>query len=121
MTNRRFWRVLSLVILIAISAFCIFNLCFIVPKFEQIYAFAFPGRPLPGLTLFVLGSRYPLIAITALYPLAGMVLLRRNHPATLVCLNLGTLLGFIELALVTLALFLPMCDGIIVGMSESQR
>ncbi len=121
MSNRRFWKVLSLVILIAISASCIFTLCFIIPKFEQIYADAMPGKPLPRLTLLLLDSRFPLMAINALWPLAGIVLLMRNHRSTMVWLNLGTLLGFIELALVTLALFLPMCDGIIVGMSESQR
>ena len=111
---------LSLVILITISAACIFTLCFIVLKFEQIYADAMPGKPLPGLTLLVLGSRFPLIAINALWPLAGIVLLMRNHRSTMIWLNLGTVLGLIELIVTVVALFLPMVSHI-VGMSETSR
>ncbi len=47
-----FYPIIVLVIAIAIMAFL---LVFIVPKFEQIFADMLDGRPLPGLTQFVIG------------------------------------------------------------------
>ncbi len=48
-----FYPVIVLVIAIAIMAFL---LVYIVPKFEQIFADMLGGKPLPGLTQFVIGT-----------------------------------------------------------------
>ena len=48
-----FYPIIVLVIAVAIMAFL---LVYIVPKFEQIFADMLEGRPLPGLTQFVIGT-----------------------------------------------------------------
>jgi type IV pilus assembly protein PilC len=44
-----------IVVLVIASAILSFLLTFIVPKFQQIFTDALPGKPLPGITLFVIG------------------------------------------------------------------
>ena len=48
-----FYPIIVLIIAVAIMAFL---LVYIVPKFEQIFADMLEGRPLPGLTQFVIGT-----------------------------------------------------------------
>jgi type IV pilus assembly protein PilC len=47
--------VYPLVVLVIAAAILTFLLIFIVPKFQQIFQDALPGKPLPGVTLFVIG------------------------------------------------------------------
>src|ERR1700735_363617 len=47
-----------IVVLIIATAILSFLLVFIVPKFQQIFADALPGHPLPGVTLFVIGCSH---------------------------------------------------------------
>jgi type IV pilus assembly protein PilC len=46
--------VYPLVVLVIAGAILSFLLIFIVPKFQQIYSDALPGKPLPGITMFVI-------------------------------------------------------------------
>jgi type IV pilus assembly protein PilC len=54
--------VYPLVVLVIAMVILSFLLVFIVPKFQQIFADALPGQPLPGITLFVIGLSHLLIS-----------------------------------------------------------
>jgi type IV pilus assembly protein PilC len=54
--------VYPIVVLVIASAILSFLLVFIVPKFQQIFAEALPGKPLPGITLFVIGCSHLLVS-----------------------------------------------------------
>lgn len=54
--------VYPIVVLVIAVAILSFLLVFIVPKFQQIYTDALPGKPLPGITLFVIGLSHILVA-----------------------------------------------------------
>jgi type IV pilus assembly protein PilC len=53
--------VYPLVVLVIASAILTFLLIFIVPKFQQIFTDALPGKPLPGVTLFVIFCSHALV------------------------------------------------------------
>jgi type IV pilus assembly protein PilC len=50
--------VYPLVVLVIAAAILTFLLIFIVPKFQQIFNDALPGKPLPAVTLFVIGCSH---------------------------------------------------------------
>jgi type IV pilus assembly protein PilC len=50
--------VYPLVVLVIAAAILSFLLIFIVPKFQQIFQDALPGKPLPAVTLFVIGCSH---------------------------------------------------------------
>jgi type IV pilus assembly protein PilC len=54
--------VYPIVVLVIAVAILSFLLVFIVPKFQAIFADALPGKPLPGITLFVIGVSHALIS-----------------------------------------------------------
>jgi len=54
--------VYPVVVLVIASAILSFLLIFIVPKFEQIFKDALPGKPLPGITLFVINCSNLLVS-----------------------------------------------------------
>jgi type IV pilus assembly protein PilC len=54
--------VYPLVVLVIAAAILTFLLIFIVPKFQQIFTDALPGKPLPGVTLFVIWCSHTLVA-----------------------------------------------------------
>jgi type IV pilus assembly protein PilC len=54
--------VYPLVVLVIAMAILSFLLVFIVPKFQQIFADALPGQPLPGITVFVITLSHLLIS-----------------------------------------------------------
>jgi type IV pilus assembly protein PilC len=54
--------VYPLVVLVIAAAILTFLLIFIVPKFQQIFQDALPGKPLPGVTLFVIWCSHTLVA-----------------------------------------------------------
>jgi type IV pilus assembly protein PilC len=54
--------VYPLVVLVIASAILTFLLIFIVPKFQQIFADALPGKPLPSVTLFVIACSNLLVS-----------------------------------------------------------
>jgi type IV pilus assembly protein PilC len=53
--------VYPLVVLVIAAAILTFLLIFIVPKFQQIFQDALPGKPLPEVTLFVIGCSHLLV------------------------------------------------------------
>ena len=54
--------VYPLVVLVIAGAILSFLLVFIVPKFQQIFQDALPGKPLPGITLFVIACSHVLVS-----------------------------------------------------------
>jgi type IV pilus assembly protein PilC len=53
--------VYPVVVLVIAAAILTFLLIFIVPKFQQIFQDALPGKPLPAITLFVIGCSHLLV------------------------------------------------------------
>jgi type IV pilus assembly protein PilC len=53
--------VYPLVVLVIAAAILTFLLIFIVPKFQQIFQDALPGKPLPGITVFVIDCSHLLV------------------------------------------------------------
>jgi type IV pilus assembly protein PilC len=60
-----------IVVLVIATAILCFLLTFIVPKFQQIFADALPGKRLPGVTLFVIGCSH-LLTSQWYYVLGGV-------------------------------------------------
>src|SRR5271156_3128607 len=54
--------VYPLVVLVIAAAILSFLLVFIVPKFQKIFEDALPGKPLPGVTLFVIWCSHALVS-----------------------------------------------------------
>jgi type IV pilus assembly protein PilC len=54
--------VYPIVVLVIAAAILSFLLVFIVPKFQQIFQDALPGKPLPGVTLFVIWCSHTLVS-----------------------------------------------------------
>src|SRR5271155_5714265 len=65
--------VYPLVVLVIASAILTFLLIFIVPKFQQIFQDALPGKPLPTITLFVIACSHLLVA--QWYLVVGVIVL----------------------------------------------
>jgi len=62
-----------LVVLVIAGAILSFLLVFIVPKFQQIFADALPGQPLPAVTVFVIGCSHFLVS--EWYIVIGLIVL----------------------------------------------
>ena len=116
-TNRS-WPVVSLVTLLVLGAINIFLPLFVVPKFEQIFQDALPGKPLPGITLFLIAARIPLALIALAWPMAGIIAVWRRHRAAIWIVSLGLLFFFALIPITIFALFMPMNTGI-TGMSDA--
>jgi len=113
----RFWVRVSMVILMLLGAANVFLMLFIVPKFEQIYADALPGRPLPPITIFVITARIVLAIIALGWPILGAVLVQQQKRSAILWNNIGIVWCFLQIGVTTIALFLPMV-GTITGMSN---
>lgn len=118
--RKRFWIKVNLVILLLSSALNIFMLFFIVPKFEQIYADALPGRILPSITEFIITARIALAVINLSWPILGAILIQRQKPYAILWINVGIIWSFLQIGITTIALFMPMV-GDITGMSNSNH
>jgi len=106
--RKQFWIKVSLVILFLFSAANIFLMLFIVPKFEQIFADALPGAPLPTITVFIISVRIAL-AIAALgWTILGSFLVWLRKPTAILWINIGILCLFLEIGITIYALILPM-------------
>ena len=116
---KRALPIVSLVILIGLSAINIFLPLFIVPKFEQIYQDAIPGMPLPGITVFIIAARFPLALVALAWPIAGIITVWRRQRAAVWIIKLGYLYFFLLIGVTVIALFMPMTSGIIIGMSDA--
>jgi type IV pilus assembly protein PilC len=65
--------VYPIVVLVIAAAILTFLLIFIVPKFQQIFQDALPGKPLPAITLFVIGCSH--ILVDQWYLVVGTIVL----------------------------------------------
>jgi hypothetical protein len=93
---------------------------FITPKFQQIFADALPGRPLPAVTDFVIGYKIPLALLSLAWPIvAGVLIARRSQKANLWIL-VGTVWNLFLISITIIALFMPMV-GITQGMSDASH
>jgi type IV pilus assembly protein PilC len=63
--------VYPLVVLVIAGAILTFLLIFIVPKFQQIFADALPGQPLPAVTVFVISCSH--LLVTRWYLVIGVI------------------------------------------------
>lgn len=106
--TKRFWIKFSLVSLIIISVANIYLLLFMIPKFEQIYKDALPGRQLPPLTEFIITARFALMIIALGWPILGTLLLRLQKPYAILWINIGIIWTFLQFGISFVALFMPM-------------
>jgi type II secretory pathway component PulF len=108
------------VILFALSAINIFLLLVIVPKFEPIYAEALPGMRLPSVTEFITTWKIAIAVITACWPILGTVLVRRRNSYATRCVNIGIVGMLLQVVITVIAVFMPMCGGLVIGLSEGK-
>jgi len=86
-----------------------------IPNFELIYQNDLPGRPLPGLTQWIIALRIPLMILGAAWPIAGILTVWRLKLASVLWLYLPYLLSLGQILITLYALFKPMLVVIISG------
>jgi len=116
--KKRFWIGVSLGLLFLFSGMNIFVQVVIIPKFQQIYADALPGMPLPGLTQFMISARVEVVFIAVAWTVVGAILLRMQKRYAKLWIYLGMMWAVLHIAINIVALFMPMV-GIEDGMSDS--
>jgi hypothetical protein len=113
--TRRFSVTVSLVALVLFGAVTIFLLLSVVPKFEQIFADALPGKPLPDVTEFILRDRIGLVFVALGWPILCIVLRRWQKSNGALWINIGIVLFILGIAITVFALFLPISGALITG------
>ena len=89
----------------------------IIPKFEQIYRDALPGRPLPASTLFIIDQRIPLALLTLGLIIACTIVVLKKHQAVTLLLRLTVAWFVLQTAVTIYALIIPMI-GMAGGLSD---
>ena len=94
--------------------------CLSIEHYRQLFADALPGKPLPGLTLFVFAYRSLLYWLAFIWPLIGLATMFIRESIRVATAILATLLvvTLLESSLIVLAMQLPMVT-LINGMSDS--
>ena len=92
-----------------------------MPKFQQIFADVFPGKPLPGVTEFIFTCRIALVFVALAWPILGALLRKWQKRYAILWINLGIIWFLLEIGITVFALFLPMEYDGIVGMSDSNH
>jgi hypothetical protein len=116
--RRAFWIGVIIGLLFLFSAADIFLLLVSVPKFEQIFQDALPGKPLPSATVFFITYRVALLSLAVGRPALAYFLVRQRKPYAIIWIGIGTLWTILELATGVIAMFMPMVGGT-TGMSDS--
>jgi hypothetical protein len=112
----------SLVTLFLFAVVDIFLLLLVVPKFEQIFQDALPGRPLPPVTEFILSARIALVFIALGWPIIGTLLVRLQKRYAILWINVGTVWTVLQIGITVIALYMPMAlGGDIFGMPDSNH
>jgi type II secretory pathway component PulF len=107
----------GLVFLVALTLGSLFLLLQVVPKFEQIYEDALPGKPLPPLTLFVLQNRIGLALLDlGLLIVSAVCAVARDTSANLAT-HFALIWNLLQGVMVCVALYMPM-QTLSVGMSS---
>lgn len=102
-----FWVGVSVGVLFVFSFANIVLVLFAVPRFEQIFADALPGKPLPSVTEFIITSRFVLLLIALGLPIAGAVLVRLKKPYAFWCINFASVWTVCQIGITILALYMP--------------
>ena len=89
-----------------------FLLWYIVPKFEQIFADALPGKPLPPLTEFIIRERMLLVFFVLALPIPALIMFWRSRPYAILWINLGIVWFILMAGSEVIALFMPMAGGL---------
>lgn len=91
-----------------------------IDSFQQIFADALPGKPLPGITLFVIDCKTIILPLAFIWPMVGLAALfiRERIRVAIGILALALVLTLLQSGLVVLAMRMPMI-GLINGMSDS--
>ena len=108
METKRRWVKVSLVILFLLSAANIFLMLVIVPKFEQIFADALPGMPLPRVTNLIITGRIVIAMVTVCWPILGTILVRQQKPYAILWINVGIIAMLLQCGTTIIALYMPM-------------
>jgi hypothetical protein len=116
--RKAFWIGVVIGLLFLFSAADIF-LLISVPKFKQIFQDALPGKPLPTVTEFFISARLVLLILAIGRPTLAYFLVRLRKPYAIVWITIGTLWTILEFATGVVAMFMPMEDTGITGMSDS--
>jgi hypothetical protein len=116
--TRRFWFTVSMAALVLFGAITIFLLLSVVPKFEQIFADALPGKPLPDVTEFIITDRIGLALVSLISPVFWIFLQRWQNSNGVLWINIGIVLFILGIAITVFALFMPMI-GTTVGMYDA--
>jgi len=98
----------------------VFVLSLSVPKFEQIFADALPGKPLPDVTEFIFRERIALICFVLALPIPALVMFWRRRPYAVLWINLGMIWLLVQGAITVIALVMPMV-GTTTGMADAGR
>lgn len=104
----RFWIKVNLGILFGLAGLNSFLMLYIVPKFEEIYQDALPGKPLPSATEFILSDRHAIAILVWLWPILCTVLGRQQKSYAIYLINLGILWYFLQIGITFHALIMPM-------------
>lgn len=105
-------------ILFLLSAANAFLLCYVVPKFEQIFADTLPGKPLPGITDFIIDDRIALILFVIALPILTLIMFWQRRRHAIILINLGIIWFLLQGGFTVFAIFVPMAGGIITGMPD---
>jgi len=108
-----------IVMMVLIGVVNIFIPLVCLPKFEQIFQDAFGIRPIPTLTLWIIAERVPLIIAAIVWPIAGLLIVRRLKLASVLWLYFPFALSIGQCLLTLWSLFLPMLNLLIAGTSDS--
>ncbi len=117
---RSFWIGLALSALAFAVAVDFAVLFFIVPKFEEIFRDALPGKPLPSVTEFIIHYKMGLALFNLGWPIAGFYLWKQQNRFAFLWVNIGLLWFLFQMGITIIALFMPMV-GTTTGMSDTFR
>ena len=108
------WILLLFVSLIGVGQF------FTIKKFQQLYADALPGKPLPLLTEWIISAPFLVVCLACLWPVLGFIaVLVPKRISTTALIMVGLLiLAFLQIIMIGIALYMPMVS-LVTGMSES--
>ncbi len=95
---------------------------FAIPEFRQIFQDALPGKPLPEITLLLIGGYWFFQLLSLAWPIVGLIVIVRGKRIRNWTIG-GVLLIFaigLQLMLTECAMFLPMV-GLMVGMGMGDQ
>ena len=114
-----FWNGLALGVLVVCSVGNVLVLIFGVPKFDEIFQDALPGKPLPPLTEVILHGRIAIAFVNLAWVIFCSVWARKQKPHAIFLTNFAIAWNIIQAVVTVIAQFMPMAGDGITGMSDS--